>query len=171
MFCGKRSRELRKTVVISCWPCHGHLVVSWTSSLIFCCYNRMHETRSCMNNTSLFLTILDAGKSEDSVPASGEEGLLAASLRNGGTMCPEAQLRGRSAAEVFLLLGVSSCDVFPQLPPSDPTPVVWSQRFTVLALRAMGGHFSLFLGSITGPSQSVSSSQPTVTSGSYGKKL
>lgn len=45
------------------WSPEPHLMVSWTSSCIFCCYNRMHETRSCMNNRSLFPTILDAGKS------------------------------------------------------------------------------------------------------------
>lgn len=82
-----------------------------------------------------------------------------------GTMCPEAQLGGRSAAEVFLLLGVSSCDVSPSCHLLTPPQAAWSQWLTVLALRAVEIRFGLFLGSITGPPQSVSTSQPTVTSG------
>lgn len=80
-------------------------------------------------------------------------------------MCPEAQLGGRSAAEVFLLLGVSSCDVSPSCHLLTPPQAAWSQWLTVLALRAVEIRFGLFLGSITGPPQSVSTSQPTVTSG------
>lgn len=69
-----------------------------------------------------------------------------------GTLCPEAQLRGRRAAEVFLLLGVSSCDVSPSCHLLTPPQAVW---------RAVEICFSLFPGSITGPSQS----EPPVTSG------
>lgn len=82
----RKEREQWKTVVISCWLSHGHLkhlMVSWTSSCIFCCYNRMHETRSCMNNRSLFLTILDAGKSWTRCQHLEREGLFAASLCDG----------------------------------------------------------------------------------------
>lgn len=50
-----------------------------------------------------------------------------------GTMCPEAQRKGRNAAEVFLLLGVSSCDVPPSCHLLTSPQAVWSQWFPVLA--------------------------------------